>query len=137
MIVRKANANDIDSVADIYDEIHTEIEKGVFSTGWIRGIYPLKSTAQNAFEKDWLFVAEEEGKIVAAAIINQYQGPIYEEAAWEFEATENEVMVLHTLVVSPSCSKNVSVQKWLHFTSSMLCRTTAENCAWIPMQKTQ
>ncbi|MBE6894644.1 MAG: GNAT family N-acetyltransferase [Ruminococcaceae bacterium] len=105
MIVRKANANDIDSVADIYDEIHTEIEKGVFSTGWIRGIYPLKSTAQNAFEKDWLFVAEEEGKIVAAAIINQYQGPIYEEAAWEFEATENEVMVLHTLVVSPSCSK--------------------------------
>ena len=105
MIIRKASANDIDAVAKIYDEIHTEIEKGNLHTGWVREIYPLKSTAQNAFEKEWLFVAEDEGRIVAAAIINQYQGPIYEEAEWEFEASEDEVMVLHTLVVSPTCCK--------------------------------
>ena len=71
MIIRKATANDIDAVAKIYDEIHTEIEKGNYATGWVRDIYPLKSTAQNAFEKDWLFVAEDDGKIVATAIINQ------------------------------------------------------------------
>ncbi|MBR2028260.1 MAG: GNAT family N-acetyltransferase [Oscillospiraceae bacterium] len=105
MIIRRANANDIDAVAKIYDEIHTEIEKGNLYTGWIKGIYPLKSTAQNAFEKDWLFVAEEQGEIVSAAIINQYQGPIYEKATWEFEADEHQVMVLHTLVVNPSCIK--------------------------------
>ena len=105
MIIRKATANDVDAVAEIYNEIHTEIEKGNLYTGWVREIYPLKSTAQNAFEKDWLFVAEDEGEIVSAAIINQYQGPIYEEATWEFEAEEHEVMVLHTLVVSPSSVK--------------------------------
>lgn len=105
MIIRKANAADVDAVAKIYDEIHTEIEKGNLTVGWERGIYPVKATAQNALEKDWLFVAEQDGKIVCAAIINQYQGPIYEEAEWEFAAEEHEVMVLHTLVVSPSCKQ--------------------------------
>ncbi|MBR6519271.1 MAG: GNAT family N-acetyltransferase [Oscillospiraceae bacterium] len=105
MIIRKAKAEDIDAVAEIYEEIHSEIEKGNLTVGWEKGVYPVKSTAQNALEKNWLFVAEEDGKVVSAAIINQYQGPIYEEATWEFDAAENEVMVLHTLVVSPSCSK--------------------------------
>ena len=105
MIIRKATAADVDAVAKIYDEIHEEIEKGTLVVGWEKGVYPVKSTAQNALEKDWLFVAEKDGEIVSAAIINQYQGPIYEEADWEFEAQEHEVMVLHTLVVSPSCKQ--------------------------------
>ncbi|MBR2502828.1 MAG: GNAT family N-acetyltransferase [Oscillospiraceae bacterium] len=102
MIIRKATAADIDAVAKIYEEIHSEEALGKVTTGWLKGIYPVKSTAQNALEKDWLFVAEENGEILSAAIINKYQGPIYEEAIWEFEADEEEVMVLHTLVVSPS-----------------------------------
>ena len=102
MIIRKATAADIDAVAKIYEEIHSEEALGKVTTGWLKGIYPVKSTAQNALEKDWLFVAEENGEILSAAIINKYQGPIYEEATWEFEASEEEVMVLHTLVVSPS-----------------------------------
>ena len=74
MLIRKANANDIDAVAKIYDEIHTEIEKGNYATGWVREIYPLRSTAQNAFEKDWLFVAEDNG-IKIAIVSNNYMIP--------------------------------------------------------------
>ena len=105
MIIRKATAADVDAVANIYAEIIDGQPSGKFVPGWEKGVYPVKSTAQNALEKDWLFVAEEDGVIVASAIINQYQGPIYEEANWEFEATEDEVMVLHTLVVNPSYIK--------------------------------
>ena len=65
MVIRKATAADVDSVAKIYLQAHDEIEKGNLFTGWVRDIYPLKSTAQNAFEKDWLFVAEENGEIVS------------------------------------------------------------------------
>ena len=97
MIIRKAKTADIDAVAKIYDEIHSEIEKGNLTVGWEKGVYPVKSTAQNAMEKGWLFVAEDNGTVVSAAIINQYQGPIYEEADWEYTADENEVMVLHSL----------------------------------------
>ena len=105
MIVRKATQADIDAVAKIYEEIIDGQQSGKFTSGWEKGVYPVKSTAQNAFEKEWLFVAEDNGIIVASAIINQYQGPIYEKATWEFAAEEHEVMVLHTLVVNPSCIK--------------------------------
>ncbi|MBQ7284433.1 MAG: GNAT family N-acetyltransferase [Oscillospiraceae bacterium] len=105
MVFRKANENEIDAVAKIYAEVHEAEAKGITKTGWLRDVYPLRPTAQNAFDKDWLFVAENDGKVVATAIINQYQGPIYEEATWEHEAADDEVMVLHTLAVSPSAIK--------------------------------
>jgi len=33
MVIRKAKKSDIEAVAKIYDEIHTEIEKGNLYTG--------------------------------------------------------------------------------------------------------
>lgn len=43
--------------------------------------------------------------IVGAAIINQEQVDVYKNANWNYEAPDNEVMVLHTLVVSPKASR--------------------------------
>ncbi len=106
MLIRKATAADIDAVAEIYAEIHAEEAAGNITTGWLKDIYPIRATAANAFLKDWLFVAEQDGKVVAAAIINQYQGMIYEQATWEYAAEDSEVMVLHTLVVSPSSKQS-------------------------------
>ena len=70
---RKAVISDIDSVGKIYEALHDEEEKGVISTGWIRGVYPTRSTAAEAFERGDLFVCEENGVILGAGIINQIQ----------------------------------------------------------------
>ena len=48
-----------------------------------------------------MFVAEENGRLVATAKINQEQVPEYAEAAWTQDAPPEQVMVLHTLVVDP------------------------------------
>ncbi|MFV0588039.1 GNAT family N-acetyltransferase [Bacteroides reticulotermitis] len=40
-------------------------------------------------------------KIVASAIINRIQLACYAEANWKHETTDDNVMVLHTLVVDP------------------------------------
>ena len=101
MIVRKATAADLQAVSNIYDEIHTVEESGNSSVGWIRNIYPTSDTARNALQREDLFVAEEEGKIVGAAIINQQQMDSYEHAHWNYIAPAQEVMVLHTLVIDP------------------------------------
>lgn len=42
--------------------------------------------------------------IVASAIINQIQVPDYSKGKWVYDAKDEEVMVLHTLAVSPSFS---------------------------------
>ncbi|KAB8299733.1 GNAT family N-acetyltransferase [Bifidobacterium apri] len=44
---------------------------------------------------------EDEGKIVAVAIINQIQADEYKYATWKHSAKDNEIMVLHGLAVDP------------------------------------
>ncbi len=48
---RKATASDIDDVTAIYDAILTEEEAGRTTTGWRRGIYPVRSTAETALAR--------------------------------------------------------------------------------------
>lgn len=98
---RKATLQDLDRITEIYNEIHTEEEAGRATIGWVRAIYPVRKTAEESILKGDMFVEEENGQIVAAAKINQEQVPEYKDAAWEHDVSDNQVMVLHTLVVSP------------------------------------
>ena len=100
-MIRKATKGNIPAVASIYDKLHTEEEKGRATIGWIRGVYPTEDTARMALSRDDLFVQEDGGKIVGAAIINQTQVDAYEGGQWQYEAEAAEVMVLHTLVIDP------------------------------------
>ena len=101
MIFRKATPADLSAIASIYEAIHAEEEAGRTSVGWIRDVYPTRKTAEASLLREDLFVAEEDGTIVGTAIINQLQVDVYEGAAWEFPAPDSEIMVLHTLVISP------------------------------------
>ncbi len=56
MIIRKATKDDIDAVEMLYDAIHIAEEDGKQTIGWIRGIYPIRTTAENALGADELFV---------------------------------------------------------------------------------
>ena len=100
--IRKGRPEDIPAVAAIYDRILAEEEAGRASVGWVRGVYPTRATAQAALEAGELFVLERDGAVMAAAKINQEQVPEYVNARWAApDAPEEEIMVLHTLVVDP------------------------------------
>lgn len=98
---RKATLQDLDGICQIYDDIHTEEEAGRATIGWVRSIYPTRQTAEDAIGAGDLFVQTDEDRIVAVGRINQVQVPEYADAAWAYSAPDDEVMVLHTLVVSP------------------------------------
>ncbi len=104
-MIRKAVRSDLDAVVDIYDEIHRAEENGVISVGWIRGVYPVKATAEAALERDDLFVVEKDGEVLGSGIINRIQVDGYAQAQWEHEADEEQVCVLHTLTVSPRAGR--------------------------------
>ena len=99
--IRKGTVQDLDQIAAIYDRILTSEEQGKTVIGWIRGIYPTKNTAVEALKADELFVMESNKTVVAAARINQIQVPEYANANWKWEAEDDQIMVLHTLVVDP------------------------------------
>ncbi len=106
---RKATADDLDAIVKIYDKSHDAEEAGLTTTGWIRGIYPVKEVAEQALARDDIYVAELTGgespdcqpEIVATGVINQIQVNVYLGCDWEYKAPDERVCVLHTLAVDP------------------------------------
>lgn len=98
----KATENDISAVVKIYDKIIEKELRGECTTGWLKGIYPTKATADAAIARDDLFVCRDEnGKIIASAVINKVQVDSYAEGDWIYDAPDDKVMVIHTLTVDP------------------------------------
>jgi GNAT superfamily N-acetyltransferase len=100
-MIRRAKAPDLDSIMEIYNMIFKQEEEGLVSVGWVRGVYPTRKTILDALGRNDLFVYEDEGKILAVAIINQIQDKTYEKANWDYKVPADRVCVLHTLAVSP------------------------------------
>lgn len=102
-MIRKGEEKDIDSIETIYGKILEREEKGLASIGWQRGVYPTRETARQGVGRGDMYVYEDDAthNILAAGVINKMQLPIYAEGKWDIEATDDEVMVLHTLVVDP------------------------------------
>lgn len=102
---RLASDDDVTAIANIYDAIHTIEETGPKGIGWIRSIYPTKDTARQAVEAGEMYVLEKDGAVAAAGKINKEQMPAYAEVNWLYPAKDEEVLVLHTLVVDPKYSR--------------------------------
>lgn len=102
-MIRKAVESDIPAIAAIYEAIlDWEEQQPATVIGWLRGIYPTEETARAALVKDELYVMEDaHGAVVAAAKLNQEQVPEYANCRWQYEAPDEQVLVLHTLVVDP------------------------------------
>ena len=114
VIIRKATAEDIPAIAAIYDEIHTREEAGEVTTGWIRGVYPVQKTAEDAVARGDMYVQvieddtdtvnaaspDSAGQVVGTAILNQLQVDVYADGQWRYPAEDSEVMVIHTLIIS-------------------------------------
>ena len=104
MEIRKATIADLDAVAAIYDALHDAEEAGSITVGWIRGVYPTRATAEAALSREDLFVLCEGSAVRAAAVINRLQVDVYEGAPWRYDAPDEQVCVLHTLVVHPAAA---------------------------------
>lgn len=115
MTIRKATRNDIAQVEALYDAVHTAEEEGRQTIGWIRGIYPVRATAELALSREDLFVLEEDGEILGCGIINGIQDSSYRGANWTYDSPDEKVCVLHTLVISPKCGGKGYGSRFLAF----------------------
>ena len=101
-MIRKATINDLEAVECLYEKMHDAKEAGLICTNWKRGIYPSRATALSALERQDLFVMEENGRIIGSGIINHVQLRIYAGASWKHNVPDNQVCVLHTMMISPA-----------------------------------
>ena len=114
-IIRKATAADLPAVVGIYAHIHAEEDAGRVTIGWITGVYPVRATAEAALDREDLFVYEADGAVLATAIINRTQVDVYADGNWRYDAPEDQVMVLHTLIVDPGAAGRSIGKKFVAF----------------------
>lgn len=103
-MIRKANLNDIELIEDAYNEhFEYEIEHGAF-TVFKKGVYPTRKDAEDAVHNNALYVYEENNNIAGSIIIDKVQPIEYEKIRWGQNLKNDEVMVIHLLMVRPSMS---------------------------------
>ena len=114
-MIRKATISDLDAVEQLYNETHDAEEAGIITTDWKRTIYPVRATAEAALERDDLFVLEDDGRIIGSGIINQIQVDVYEDAPWKYPVPDDQVCVLHTMMISPAEFGKGHAREFLQF----------------------
>lgn len=105
MEIRKAKGEDIKEIGRIYSAIHDEIEAGRYNMKWQRDLYPTIAWAQERYEIGDLYVMEDDGEVVATAVINHNPLPEYFDGKWHQPQDYSKVLILHSLVVDPAKMK--------------------------------
>ena len=103
-MIRLATPADLSQAADIYEEILDREAQGPVYTNWQRGKYPTIDTARQALEAGSFYVGEEAGVLWGVVNLNSVQLPEYGAIPWAIPAAAEEVGVIHTLCIRPSCS---------------------------------
>jgi len=92
-----------------------EERTGVTTTNWQRGKYPTRDDARQALEAGTLYVMEEEGDLFGCVNLNGEQLPEYDAIPWSFAAGRDQVMVIHTLCISPRWAGRGKAREFVDF----------------------
>lgn len=103
-MIRKGTAADLDRAEEIYNEILDHQAATVNYTNWVKGLYPTRENARRALEAGTFYVMEDAGTVVGVANLNHIQPAEYANIRWTIPAQGEEVLVIHTLCIPPSCA---------------------------------
>ena len=100
-MIRKATFDDVELIEDTYNEhFKHEEEQGAF-TIFKKGIYPTRKDAEKAVNLGALYVYEEDNNIAGSVIVDRISPVEYTEIVWGQAFADDEVMVIHLLMVRP------------------------------------
>lgn len=102
-MIEKGNKSDIEEVYKSYLELFKYEKVYTNHSNWVKGVYPSRETAQHAYDQQSLYVLKENGHICGSMILNEIQPNEYDEINWKYDAKDSQVLVLHTLCISPTC----------------------------------
>lgn len=113
--IEAGTLNDVDELEKLYNDLNDYLQSGINYSGWRKGIYPVRETAEIGIEEENLFNLRVEGKIVGSIILNHKQEEAFGQVVWGIEADESQIIVIHTLVVHPKFMKQGISQKLMDF----------------------
>lgn len=101
-MIRRAVGQDLARIEKIYGEIIRYEQAHVKYTTFCEGIYPTKSTAEQALARNDLYVCEREREVCGSIILNHSQPEEYGKIDWKIIVLGREVGVIHLLCAHPA-----------------------------------
>lgn len=96
-----ASTSHIDEIEALYKSITSHLAENTNYAGWIKDVYPIRKTAEDALADNSMFILKLDEKIAASVILNDIQPKSYNTLNWGISAQGKEVVVIHTLCVHP------------------------------------
>lgn len=100
-MIRKAVYADLDGIEECYREHFAHEEAHGAYTVFKEGIYPTRKDAEKALRDDNLYVYTEDDAVLGSIIVNGMQPDEYKKIDWAVKASEEQVRVIHLLMVRP------------------------------------
>lgn len=107
--------NDINELENVYNDLNDHLQLGINYPGWLKGVYPVRETAEIGIREGNLFTLKIEGKIAGSVILNHKQEKAYNQVNWGVDADDSQIMVIQTLVVHPHFMKQGISRKLMDF----------------------
>lgn len=93
--------NNFLEIQKFYWKLIDKMHDSVYLPGWKKGVYPSNEFLMESLTAGELFAMKIDENIVAAMILNHDCNEGYKEAQWNVNADADEIMVIHSLGVSP------------------------------------
>ena len=96
-----AKLSDETEIINLYKEVIESVNLTEVRLGWNIDIYPDATFINSAISKGEMCVIRDEGKIVAAAVLNHSVNPEYADINWEIKGPNDRLATIHALAVLP------------------------------------
>lgn len=101
VLIEKGNMKDLDELETLYNELNDALAAGINYPGWLRGVYPVRESAEEGLKEDCLYVARCNGKIAGTIKLSHKPEEAYHTVSWKSEDDYERIAVVHTLAVHP------------------------------------
>lgn len=99
--MRFADPDDAKEIMNLYERVVEKVNTTSVRLGWNTDVYPNISFVNEAISNGEMCVLEEDGRIIAAAILNREVNPEYDQIKWEIPGPKERISTIHALAVSP------------------------------------
>lgn len=96
-----AALSDEKEIIDLYKAVIEKVNLTEVRLGWNIDIYPNSAFIESAILHGEMCVIREEGKIVAAAVINHSVNTEYNDIDWKIKGPKDKLATIHALAVLP------------------------------------
>lgn len=115
MEMKAADFKELEGVMNFYNDLIDSMRDAEYKPAWEKGIYPAEQFIKDSIKQRELFIGMQDNRVVSAMILNSNYAEGYDKVDWKIKAEKNEIIIIHTLGVSPLCQGQGIAKKMLDF----------------------